>query len=291
MKVAISINTSWNILNFRSGIIKELIKNDHEVYTISPKDSSTKELEALGCISHHITLENSGMNALKDFKYYKDFVKALDIIQPDAVLCYTIKPNIYGSIACRKRNIPVINNISGLGTAFLWNKALKSLVKNLYKFAFKSSNHIFFQNNHDKKLFLDEIKIPEGITSILPGSGVDTSFFSPVTDSVKNVEFTFLMISRLLIDKGIAEYCNAAKILISEGHKVKFQVLGKAEEGHKRGYSREKIEELDLSNASITVYTIHLSGGRRDMSDSPLYNITCASSYAMDEEPPKKVIK
>lgn len=244
MKVAISINTSWNILNFRSGIVKELIKNGHEVYTISPEDSSTKELKALGCQSHHITLENSGMNALKDFGYYKSFVKALDTIKPDAVLCYTIKPNIYGSIACRKRNIPVINNISGLGTAFLWNKALKSLVKNLYKYAFKSSSHIFFQNVHDKNLFLREIKISENITSILPGSGVDTSHFVPISNRVKNSPFTFLMISRLLIDKGIAEYCDAAKALKDEGLDVKFQVLGKAEEAHKRGFSKEKIQEL-----------------------------------------------
>ena len=244
VKVAIAINTSWNILNFRSGIIKELIKNGHDVYTISPEDSSTKELEAMGCKSYHISLENSGMNPLKDFEYYRDFVKALDTIQPDIVLSYTIKPNIYGSIACKKRNIPVINNISGLGTAFLWNKALKTLVKNLYKYAFKNSSHIFFQNIHDKNLFLEEINIPETITSILPGSGVDTKHFAPVNGTKDSANFTFLMISRLLIDKGIAEYCDAAKILKSEGHDITFQVLGKAEEGHKRGYSKEKIESL-----------------------------------------------
>ncbi|MEL6561825.1 MAG: glycosyltransferase family 4 protein, partial [Bacteroidota bacterium] len=252
MKVAIAINTSWNILNFRSGIIKELIKNGHDVYTISPEDSSTKELEALGCKSHHISLENSGMNPLKDFGYYRDFVKALDTIQPDIVLSYTIKPNIYGSIACKKRNIPVINNISGLGTAFLWNKALKTLVKNLYRYAFKNSSHIFFQNIHDKNLFLEEINITETITSILPGSGVDTKHFAPVKGSKDSANFTFLMISRLLIDKGIAEYCDAAKMLKSEGHDIIFQVLGKAEEGHKRGYSKEKIESL--ANEGIIEY-------------------------------------
>lgn len=252
VKVAIAINTSWNILNFRSGIIKELIKNGHDVYTISPEDSSTKELEALGCKSHHISLENSGMNPLKDFGYYRDFVKALDTIQPDIVLSYTIKPNIYGSIACKKRNIPVINNISGLGTAFLWNKALKTLVKNLYRYAFKNSSHIFFQNIHDKNLFLEEINITETITSILPGSGVDTKHFAPVKGSKDSANFTFLMISRLLIDKGIAEYCDAAKMLKSEGHDIIFQVLGKAEEGHKRGYSKEKIESL--ANEGIIEY-------------------------------------
>ena len=244
VKVAIAINTSWNILNFRSGIIKELIENGHDVYTISPKDSSTKELEGLGCKSYDISLENSGMNPLKDFEYYLDFIKALDNIKPDIVLSYTIKPNIYGSIACKKRNIPIINNISGLGTAFLWNKAIKVLVKNLYKYAFKSSNHIFFQNIDDRKLFLEEINVPEKITSILPGSGVDTKHFAPTEKVRDSGSFTFLMISRLLIDKGIAEYCDAAKILKSEGHQVKFQVLGKAEEGHKRGYSKEKIESL-----------------------------------------------
>ncbi|MGB3464210.1 MAG: glycosyltransferase, partial [Cyclobacteriaceae bacterium] len=145
MKVAISINTSWNILNFRSGIVKELIKQGHEVITISPEDGSTDDLKSLGCRSYHIELENSGMNAMNDYKYYREFLKALKIVQPDVVLCYTIKPNIYGSIACGRMKIPVINNVSGLGTAFLWNKVLKSLVKSLYKFAFRNSSHVFFQ--------------------------------------------------------------------------------------------------------------------------------------------------
>ena len=146
VKVAISINTSWNILNFRSGIVKELIKYGHEVVTISPEDSSTPELKKMGCQSYPIELENTGMNALSDYKYYKQFLQALKATRPDIVLCYTIKPNIYGSIACGRKKIPVINNVSGLGTTFLWNKTLKSLVKSLYRFAFRNSSHIFFQN-------------------------------------------------------------------------------------------------------------------------------------------------
>jgi len=244
VKVAISINTSWNILNFRSGIVKELIRHGHEVYTISPVDSATEKLEALGCKSYPIELENSGMNVFSDYKYYQQFQKALSHIKPDAVLSYTIKPNIYGSIACGKMQIPVINNVSGLGTAFLWNKALKSVVQGLYKYAFKNSSHIFFQNKHDKQLFLDEVKINDSNTSILPGSGVDTNYFSPDKSREPNSEFTFLMISRLLIDKGIEEYCQAAEELRKEGINARFQILGKAEEGHKRGFSKEKIEQL-----------------------------------------------
>lgn len=243
MKVAIAINTSWNILNFRSGIVKELIRLGHEVITISPEDGSTEELKKLGCQSYHIELENSGMNAMNDYAYYRHFLKALKTIKPDIVLCYTIKPNIYGSIACGRMKIPVINNVSGLGTAFLWNKLLKSFVKGLYKFAFRNSSHVFFQNKYDKQLFLDEVRISEKKTSILPGSGVNTRHFAPIPPK-NNEAFTFLMISRLLIDKGISEYCQAAAELREAGISARFQVLGKAEDSHKRGFSKEKIQQL-----------------------------------------------
>ncbi len=244
MKVVILLNTSWNIYNFRSGIVKKLISLGHEVHTIAPTDDSVEKLKNMGCQCHSIELENSGMNVLNDYKYYNQLIDILTIIKPHIALSYTVKPNIYGSIACNKLNIPIINNVSGLGTTFLWNKVLKSLIQGLYKFAFKSSDHIFFQNMHDRQLFLEEVRIDENKTSILPGSGVDTNHFSPMNKEAKKSKFVFLMISRLLIDKGIEEYCKAAANVISEGHEVVFQLLGKPEEFHKRGYSKQKIDEL-----------------------------------------------
>ena len=245
MKIAISINTSWNIYNFRAGIIKELIKNGHEVHAIAPHDDAVGKLEELGCICHDVYLDNSGMSVLNDYKYFRQYRKLLQQVRPDAVLSYTIKPNIYGTIASGSLKIPVINNVSGLGTAFLWNKLLKTLVIGLYRYAFQRSSHIFFQNQHDRALFLEEVKISGENTSILPGSGVDTTHFSPATSASENREFTFLMISRLLIDKGIAEYCEAARNLRASGAKVKFQILGKPEEEHQRGYSKAKIASLE----------------------------------------------
>jgi len=244
VKVVISLNTSWNIFNFRSGIVKQLINEGHEVHTIAPYDDSVVKLEELGCTCHDIKLENSGMNVINDYKYYNELLKSLEIITPDVVLSYTIKPNIYGSIACNRLNIPIINNVSGLGTAFLWNKALKKLIQGLYKYAFKSSDHIFFQNKYDRQLFLDEVKISCERTSVLPGSGVDTKKFIPTEIGNKRDKFVFLMISRLLIDKGIGEFCEAAKKIKEEGNEAVFQILGKPEESHKRGFSKDRIDEL-----------------------------------------------
>ena len=245
MKIAISINTSWNIYNFRAGIIRELIKNGHEVHAIAPHDQAVELLAALGCKCHDVYLDNSGMNAANDLKYYRQYKKLIRKIKPDAILSYTIKPNIYGTIAAGSLNIPVINNVSGLGTAFLWNKVLKTLVIGLYRYAFQKSSHIFFQNQHDRALFLQVVKISGQNTSVLPGSGVDTTHFAPSDVEHRNTQFTFLMISRLLIDKGIEEYCEAARKVRASGAKVRFQILGKPEEGHQRGYSRSKVKNLE----------------------------------------------
>ncbi|MEL7148555.1 MAG: glycosyltransferase family 4 protein, partial [Bacteroidota bacterium] len=215
------------------------------VYAVAPSDESVEKLESLGCRCYDVYLDNSGMNVLNDYKYLRNYKKLLSTIQPDVVLSYTIKPNIYGTIAAGRLKIPVINNVSGLGTAFLWNKLLKTLVIGLYKYAFQKSSHIFFQNEHDRSLFLNEVKISAKNTSVLPGSGVDTRHFAPEAEHHDNKEFTFLMISRLLVDKGIEEYCEAARRIRAAGAPAKFQILGKPEESHQRGYSKAKITSLE----------------------------------------------
>ncbi len=144
MKIAIAINTSWNIYNFRLELIRSIIDQGHEVLAISPVDEYTQKLIDLGCKHRHIALESSGLNPIKDYFYYKSFVRILKAERPSIVLGYTIKPNIYGTLACDKLNIPMINNVSGLGTTFLWNRLMKFFIVNLYRYAFMKSSFIFF---------------------------------------------------------------------------------------------------------------------------------------------------
>lgn len=243
MKVGIAINTSWNIYNFRIDLVKRLLELGHEVLAIAPTDDYTSRLIEMGCRHRPIKLENSGLNPLKDLKYLKDFRLILSEEKPDIVLSYTIKPNIYGTLACKKENVPIINNVSGLGTTFLWNKLMKTFIVGLYRYAFRKSNFIFFQNEDDKSIFLDEVKIDTRKTGLVPGSGINVDFFSSYKIEYNKRPFTFLMISRLLIDKGVMEYCEAASSLKQENQEVKFQLLGKKDPEHKRSVDLEKFEK------------------------------------------------
>jgi glycosyltransferase involved in cell wall biosynthesis len=138
--------------------------------------------------------------------------------------------------------IPVINNVCGLGTVFL-KKGLISLVAiKLYRWAFRYPKKVFFQNSDDRKLFLDRKLVPPAIADLVPGSGVDLRRFVPVP-SGKNEKFTFLLISRLITDKGILEFIEAVKQLRSKGFDAKFQLLGPKDPKHKRGIQLKTIDE------------------------------------------------
>ncbi len=244
MRIAIAINTSWNIFNFRLGLIKALLAQGHEVYTIAPFDDYTDKLQAVGCSTHNIKLENTGLNPIKDISYYRQLKQIYQQIRPAVVLNYTIKPNIYGTLACYSLRIPVINNVSGLGTTFLWNPLLKSFVTALYKYSFSRASFIFFQNSDDRNLFLKEVRISEDITGLLPGSGIELDHFQPQSVSKNDSIFTFLLISRLLIDKGVGEFFEAAELLKAEGVDARFLVLGRKDPSHKRSYDLNKFERL-----------------------------------------------
>lgn len=167
-------------------------------------------------------------------------MKILHKHRPHVLCAYTIKPNIYGSIAAKFLHIPVINNISGLGTTFIKNSWITQVVQVLYKFALRSSFCIFFQNSDDRDLFYQRSilnhtsrKKNTPFVQLLPGSGVDLKYFHPrfnfARDSLEirqSTFFTFLFIGRILKDKGIIEYIHAARLVKSLYPDVKFCILG-----------------------------------------------------------------
>lgn len=127
--VAIVLNTSWNIYNFRLGLLKALKKEGYRIVTIAPRDEYSQKLEALGYEYHEIKINNSGTNPIEEIRLIYDFVKLYKEVKPDILLHYTIKPNVYGSIAADILDIPVITNISGLGTVFLNNSFPSKIAK------------------------------------------------------------------------------------------------------------------------------------------------------------------
>jgi len=244
VKIAIIINTSWNIYNFRRGLVKSFLNEGHDVIAITPNDAYVSKLADWGVRHLPIQLEGSGLNPLKDLKYLRQLKIILRAEQPDIVLSYTIKCNIYGSLATKSLRIPIICNVSGLGTTFLWKGWIRRAAITLYNRAFKSTDFTFFQNQDDRNLFLDQVQISPSKTGLLPGSGIDLSHFKgeppPFARSI-----TLLMISRLIIEKGVLEYLAAAKELVGIHENVKFWLVGKYEPNHKRCISEKDFEQIE----------------------------------------------
>jgi len=242
MKIAIVLNTSWNIYNFRMNFVKALIAKGHEVHTVAPHDSYSHYLTEIGCHHHDLNMDSRGANLMKDLWLTFGILTIYRRIKPDVVLHYTIKPNVYGTLAAAILRIPSINNVCGLGTIFLKENWITSVALALYKVAFKFPKKVFFQNPDDRSLFIHKRLIKSEFADLLPGSGVDLSHFSP-REFKRNKEFTFLLISRLIIDKGIYEYIEAIRLLNSMGIKAKFQMLGPKDPDHKRGIKVAVIDQ------------------------------------------------
>ncbi|WP_309498685.1 glycosyltransferase family 4 protein [Sulfurovum sp.] len=231
--VAIVINTSWNIFNFRLGLLKALQEEGYRIVAVAPRDDYSEKLEALGFEYHEIKMNNKGTNPVEDAKLVYDFYRLYKKLSPDVILQYTIKPNIYGSMAAGMLGIPVVSNISGLGTVFLNDGLSSKIARMLYKIALRVPKKVFYQNAHDRELFVQSKLVKEAKTDLLPGSGIDTDTFKPLTDVKKDPEVVrFLFIARLVKDKGLAEFVEAARIIknleftMNTYKKPEFHILG-----------------------------------------------------------------
>ena len=242
MKIAIVLNTSWNIHNFRLGLLKALLAEGHQVVAIAPIDEYTPKLVEQGCTYEEVKMDSRGANPIKDIALTFELYKIYKRQKPDVILQYTIKPNIYGTFAAALLKIPVINNVCGLGTAFLNKNLVSRIAIAMYKLAFRFPKLVFFQNNDDKEFFLNSKIIKNVETDVLPGSGINVNAFIPKDKTFKEAPFTFLLISRLIHDKGIVEYINAIKMLKSKGVDAKFQLLGQIDTKHARGIAKELVD-------------------------------------------------
>lgn len=242
--LVISINASWNIVNFRLGLIAALRARGWRVVALSPADSYSARLAAHGIEHVPIAIDSSGLSPLRDLKLLRDYRRRLRRIRPDVFLGFTAKPNIYGSLAAHALGIPVVNNISGLGTAYIERGPLRRIVSFLYRIALKRSAAIFFQNEDDRDLFLGERLVRPDQARLLPGSGIDLDRFRPgATGSGAGEAFAFLMIGRLLWQKGVREYVEAAAIVRREAPAARFRLLGFLDAPNRSAVSREQVEK------------------------------------------------
>lgn len=242
MKIAIVLNTSWNIYNFRMNFVKALLAKGYEVHTVAPVDKYTHHLVEAGCIHHKVRMDSRGANPIKDFALIIELWSIYRKIKPDAVLHYTVKPNVYGTLAASILGIPVVNNVCGLGTVFLKNNLVSAIAIGLYKVAFRYPQKVFFQNADDLNLFVNRKLIDSKRVDLIPGSGIDLERFKPIQFK-RNESFTFLLISRLITDKGILEYIEAVKKLRSSGLNARYQLLGAKDPKHARGIKEKVIDQ------------------------------------------------
>jgi len=254
-KVVIAQNISFYAWHMRLNLAKALQEAGYEVIFLSssdpfiasqptqdhpPHDIYSQKLSEM-FEYHDIPIHRKGTNPFTDLKTLYAFYRCYQSIQPDIVLHYTAKPNIYGTLAAKWINIPVINNIAGLGTLFIKEGPLTQLIKQLYKFSQRDADRIFFQNPDDQSLFLKNHLIQPQQSALLPGSGVDLQTFHPLP-SKAHKEFRFLLIARLLRDKGIIEYIEAIKIIQAKYNNVQFQLLGALDEANQTAISSKELE-------------------------------------------------
>jgi glycosyltransferase involved in cell wall biosynthesis len=245
-KILISLNTAWNLLNFRAGLIGGLIRSGYDVVAVAPKDEYVVKLELLGCRFVHLEMDNQGKHPIRDLLLLWRFFRLLKTEKPDVCLFYTVKPNVYGSLASSFCGIPFINNVSGLGAVFIQGGWLRRFVSALYRLAFRNSNRVFFQNRDDLGLFLENKLVKVVLTDVLPGSGINLHRFTPTDDSDRkslNTPFRFLLIARMLKDKGIVEFVNAAQLLEKSGVKAEFCLLGFLDVQNPAAISSKKMKE------------------------------------------------
>lgn len=224
MTFLIISNHSYMLWQFRRELIGELLRHG-EVVISTPFVGHEDDLVSLGCRCIDTPVDRRGSDPFRDLALLKKYKKLISEVKPDAVIAYSIKPNIYGGLACRRENIPFFANIQGLGTAFQ-SKMMASFVTRLYRTALKKAKAVFFENEADAGKFMIKRIIPERKIKILHGAGVNLSFyrFVPYPDESEGIRFLF--IGRIMKEKGIDEFTSAAERLHKEGAKAIFDVVG-----------------------------------------------------------------
>jgi len=241
-KIVILSNHHSYTYNFRKEIIQRLIGEGYKVYLVLPYGEKIELLKEMGCEHIDLSLDRRGMNPFKDLKLILGYYKILNEVKPDAVLSYTIKPNIYGGIVCRLKKTPFFPNVTGLGTAVNNDGILHRLLMNLYKIAFKNAPCVFFQNKSNKDFFLDQA-ISLKKYKIIPGSGINISEFTYQEYPKDDGTIRFLFIGRIMKDKGIEELMDAAQQIKEKYRNIQFDALGFCEDEYK-----ERIEFLQKKN-------------------------------------------
>jgi len=280
-KIAIVLNSSWHGYNFRLNLARELKKSDYEVVFIAPDDGEysnklKKEFSFVG-----VDFKADSINPINDLRLCVSLYKIYKEIKPDIVLNFTIKPNIYSAIVARILKIYSINNITGLGTIFIKKTIITLVAKLLYKLSLACSSFTFFQNIDDQQFFINTNLVSKRKCEVIPGSGIDTKKFSPVAKKNHDT-FRFLMVARLIKDKGVCEYIQAAKLLKDQN--IEFWILGESSTANKTALTRQEISKFK-NDGFVTFFE------RSDDVKSFLDKVDCVVLPSYREGSPRSIME
>ncbi|MCS3800183.1 glycosyltransferase involved in cell wall biosynthesis [Chitinophagaceae bacterium OAS944] len=259
--IAFVSNSAWSVYNFRLDVIRDLMAKGFEVMVLAPDDEYSADLQKCGCRFIPLHFNNKTKSLTADMAFYRQLRELYRLHAPDFIFHYVAKPNIYGSLAAAAVGIPSVAVITGLGYPFAKRNWLYHVVKLLYKRALRKTREVWFLNNEDAKIFINEHIVNIEKVKVLPGEGVDTDYFSFPQRSARkeNAPFTFLMSTRLLKSKGISLYADAARILKKKHYDVRFELIGFFEQHHPDSISQEDLDRWQKEGL------IHYGGFAKDV--------------------------
>lgn len=243
--ILILANSDGGLYNFRKELIEKLVGDGNSVFVAVPFGERKEDLKALGCTLVDLKLTRRGTNPIEDLKLLISFRKIIKKVSPFIVLTYTIKPNIYGGLACQMCKVPYVSNVTGLGTAVENPGLLQKLTLFLYKLGLRKSKKVFFQNSENQKFMLEN-KIVVGEQELLPGSGVNLSRY-PVQEYPESDMTEFVFVARIMKEKGIDQYLEAATYIKNKYPNTKFHICGACDNVS----YREKLDKMQSDGIVI----------------------------------------
>lgn len=228
MRVLILANNDVGLFKFRKELIETLLLDGHKVFIALPKGDFILQLKKMGCIFINTNIDRRGVNPVKDMHLFLRYIRLVNHLKPNIVFTYTIKPNIYGGLACSLSKIPYVANITGLGTAVEKRGFLQLVTTLMYKVSLKNVQTVFFQNKENEGYF-EKNAIAVDKHKMLPGSGVNLDYYKllPYPDE-NTIEFVF--ISRIMKEKGIDQYLEMAEYIRKKYPQTRFHICGFCEE-------------------------------------------------------------
>lgn len=242
MRVLIVANADIGLYKFRKELLEELVKNN-EVYIALPKGEFYNELVAIGCRYIVTELDRHGTNPFKEFKVVSLYKRIIKEVKPNIVFTYTIKPNVYAGMACASLNVPYVANVTGLGTAVENPGIMQFVTVNLYRYGLRKAQKVFFQNTENRDFMVNK-GVVKGKHDMLPGSGVNLNSYT-VSEYPNGDTVDFVFVSRIMKEKGIDQYLDAAKEIRKRHPETRFHICGFCEQAYE--------EELQKLNEDGTI--------------------------------------